>query len=300
MALIHCYECGKEISSLATACPSCGAPPRSAIAPPPLPTQPRRPSRAKQLSWGTIALLTGVVLVMVIRGVTNQPNTSSVAASPMPATAKLATRSSPPVETASESSLSPTVAETPTARLATRSSPPIETASESSLSPAVTETPTAELATRSSPPVETASESSLSPTVAETPTAKLATRSSPPIEAASESSLNPTTTETPYASDESVATATAPRVTYQVIGIPQGDYLNVRGGAGSDYHAVTKLEPGAGGILLGAKRVTKGDTTWQEITFHGQTGWVNAAYIGPETQALTPPTRSPAESSTSP
>src|SRR5207247_8423755 len=72
------------------------------------------------------------------------------------------------------------------------------------------------------------------------------------------------------------------------------------GGAGSDYHAVTKLEPGAGGILLGTKRVTKGDTTWQEITFHGQTGWVNAAYIGLETQVPTPPTRSPAESSTSP
>src|SRR5215469_8006566 len=26
MSLIRCYECGKEISSLATACPSCGAP----------------------------------------------------------------------------------------------------------------------------------------------------------------------------------------------------------------------------------------------------------------------------------
>jgi len=44
-----------------------------------------------------------------------------------------------------------------------------------------------------------------------------------------------------------------PRVTYQVIGIPQGDYLNVREGAGSDYQVVTKLEPGTGGILLGAK-----------------------------------------------
>src|SRR5947208_38541 len=198
MALIRCYECDKEMSSLATACPSCGAPPRSAIAPPPLPTQPRRPSRAKRLSWGTIALLTGVVLVLVIRGVTNQPNTSSVTASPTPATAKLATRSSPPIETASENSLSPTVTETPTAKL------------------------------RSSPPIEAASESSLSPTVTETPTAKL--RSSPPIEAASENSLSPTITETPTASDESVATATAPRATYQVIGIPQGDYLNVRGG----------------------------------------------------------------------
>src|SRR5439155_11307091 len=153
MALIRCYECDKEMSSLATACPSCGAPPRSAIAPPPLPTQPRRPSPAKQLFWGTIALLTGVVLALVIRGVTNQPNTSSVAASPTPATAKLATRSSPPVETASEGSLSPTVTETPTAKVARRSSPPIETASENSLSPTIAETTTAKVATSSSPPI---------------------------------------------------------------------------------------------------------------------------------------------------
>jgi len=97
-----------------------------------------------------------------------------------------------------------------------------------------------------------------------------------------------------------VATATPPLATYQVIGIPQGDYLNVREGAGADYQVVTKLEPGTGGILLGTRRVANGDTTWQEITVDGQTGWVNAAYIGLETQVSTPPTRSPAESSTRP
>src|SRR5438874_6492160 len=244
MALIRCYECGKEISSLATACPSCGAPPQSTIVPPPLPTETRPASRAKQLSWGTIALLTGVVLVLVIRGVTHQPNTPSLAASPRPATAESATRSSPP----------------------------IETASQSSPSPIATETPTAESATRSSPPIETASDSSPSPTAAETAST----------------------------SDVSVATATPPRATFQVIGIPQGDYLNVREGAGPDYQVATKLEPGTGGILLGTKRVANGATTWQEITVHGQTGWVNAAYIALETQAPTSPTRSPAESSTAP
>src|SRR6266513_248029 len=216
MALIRCYECGKEISSLATACPSCGAPPQSTIVPPPLPTEARPASRAKQLSWGTIALLTGVVLVLVIRGVTHQPNTPSLAASPTPATAESATTSSPPIETASQSSPSPTAA------------------------------------------------------------------------------------ETAYTSDASVATATPPRATFQVIGIPEGDYLNVREGAGPDYQVATKLEPGTGGILLGTKRVANGATTWQEITVHGQTGWVNAAYIALETQAPTSPTRSPAESSTAP
>jgi Bacterial SH3 domain len=238
MALIRCYECDKEISSLATACPSCGAPSRTTIVPPPppLPTEARPASRAKQLFWGTIALLTGVVLVLVIRGVTHQLNPLSVGASPTPATAESATRSSPSIQTASESLPSPTAAETPTAESATGSSLPIETATES-----------------------------------------------PP---------SSTDAETPYASDASVPTATPPRATYQVIGIPQGDYLNVREGAGSDYQVVTKLEPGTGGILLGTKRVANGATTWQEIAVHGQTGWINAAYIAPETQVPTSPTES--------
>jgi uncharacterized protein YgiM (DUF1202 family) len=97
-----------------------------------------------------------------------------------------------------------------------------------------------------------------------------------------------------------VATATPHRATYQVIGIPQGDYLNVREGAGSDYQVVTKLEPGTGGILLGTERVANGATTWQEITVDGQTGWVNAAYIALETQATTLQTPSPTESSIAP
>jgi uncharacterized protein YgiM (DUF1202 family) len=237
MALIRCYDCGKEISSLATACPSCGAPPRPTIVPPPLPPQ---SSRAKQLSWGTIALLMGVVLVLVIRGVTHQANSLSVATSPTPATREAITRSSTPVETASQSS--PSLA--------------------------ATETPPVEAITTSSTPVETASQSS--PSLA--------------------------ATETPSGSDASVATAPPPRGTYQVVGIPLSDYLNVREGAGSDYPVVTQLEPGTGGILLGSKRIANGATTWQEITVHGQTGWVNAAYIALETQA--PP--SPTESSTAP
>jgi len=267
MALIRCYECGKEISSLATACPFCGAPPRSTTVPPPLPIQARPASRAKQLSLGTIALLTGVVLVLVIRGVTYQLNTPSLAASPTPAIAESAPRSSPPVETALQSSASH----------------------------AATETPTTESALASSPPVEAASESSASPTAAETPTTESAPTSSPPFETASESSASPAAAETPYAADASVATAPA-QAKYHVVGIAPGDYLNVREGAGSDYQVVTKLEPGTGGILLGTKRVASGATTWQEITVNGQTGWVNAAYIALETQVPTSPT----ESSTAP
>src|SRR5258708_1139216 len=130
MALVRCYECGKEISSLATACPSCGAPPQSAI-PPPLPAEAPPPSRAKQVFGGTIALLTGVVVVLVIRGVTHQPNSLSVATSPTPATAEATTTSSLPVEATSQSSPSLTIAETPTAEANMTSSLPVESTSQS-------------------------------------------------------------------------------------------------------------------------------------------------------------------------
>src|ERR1051325_8538621 len=186
MALIHCSECGKEISSLATACPSCGAPPPPSIVPPPLPMRARPASPAKQFLVGTLTVLTGAALVWAIRGLTHQPNTpSSVAASPTPATAE------------------------------SRSSPPIEMALQRSGSPAPTETPTAESATTSSPPVETPSQSSPSTLPAETPTEESATTSSPPVETASENSPSTTPAETPSVSDASVATAPPARATYQ-------------------------------------------------------------------------------------
>jgi len=73
----------------------------------------------------------------------------------------------------------------------------------------------------------------------------------------------------------------------------------VRAGAGSNYPLVTKLEAGTGGIGLGTKRATNGPTTWQEITVHGHTGWVNADYIARESQTApeSPGSPSPAESS---
>jgi hypothetical protein len=87
------------------------------------------------------------------------------------------------------------------------------------------------------------------------------------------------------ASPADVERATPAPVTYRVIKISQGDYLTVRTGAASNYPVVMKLEPGTGGIVLGANRVTNGETTWQEIIVNGRTGWVNADYIAPATQS---------------
>jgi len=77
--------------------------------------------------------------------------------------------------------------------------------------------------------------------------------------------------------------------------VPTGDYLNVREGAGSNYPVIATLEPGTGGIVLGTERVANGETTWQEISIRGRSGWVNADYIALETQAPASPTPSPAQ-----
>jgi uncharacterized protein YgiM (DUF1202 family) len=90
----------------------------------------------------------------------------------------------------------------------------------------------------------------------------------------------------------SAMAAPSQRTTYQVIGISESDSLNVREGAGSDYQVVTQLQPDERGIRLGTKRVTNGATTWQQVIVHGQTGWVNAAYIRSDTQAVTSTTQS--------
>ena len=50
-----------------------------------------------------------------------------------------------------------------------------------------------------------------------------------------------------------------------------------------------RLEPGSGGIVLGANRVANAETMWQEIIVNGRIGWVNADYIAPETQSVASP-----------
>jgi hypothetical protein len=125
--------------------------------------------------------------------------------------------------------------------------------------------------------------------------AELATTSSTPVEVAPQTFPESTFTATPNAVDASLATATPAPSTYRVIGVSRGDYLNVREGAGSNYPVIATIEPGTGGIVLGTKRTANGETTWQEISIRGHSGWVNADYIALETQAPASPTPSPTQ-----
>src|SRR5260370_4389554 len=124
--------------------------------------------------------------------------------------------------------------------------------------------------------------------------AELATTSSTPVEVAPQTFPAPTFAAAPNALDASVPTATPAPATYRVIGVSRGGYLNVREAAGSNYPVIARLEPDTGASTLGTKRTANDETTWQEIFVDGHSGWVNAYYIGLETQGPASPTPSPA------
>jgi uncharacterized protein YraI len=68
---------------------------------------------------------------------------------------------------------------------------------------------------------------------------------------------------------------------YEVVSIPNGDYLNVRSGAGSTYPIIGRLAPGTGGISSTAAAVKNGDTAWLRISVGNLSGWVNSDFLKP-------------------
>lgn len=73
MALIKCTECGKEISTKATACPNCGAPVNSADVTPettmsPIPEEPKEGKKEKKKGscFGTALKMFGVLIILII------------------------------------------------------------------------------------------------------------------------------------------------------------------------------------------------------------------------------------------
>lgn len=60
MALIHCPECGREVSSQAPACPACGYPLQRTAEPP---ARPPAPVLQSPHLWGRVALVLGAWLV---------------------------------------------------------------------------------------------------------------------------------------------------------------------------------------------------------------------------------------------
>jgi hypothetical protein len=73
---------------------------------------------------------------------------------------------------------------------------------------------------------------------------------------------------------------------YSVIGIENGDTLNVRSRPDENSSIVTKLRNGYGGIIIGGEVVWNGGDDWVPILFSNTKGWVRPKYLAPNGQPI--------------
>lgn len=64
-----------------------------------------------------------------------------------------------------------------------------------------------------------------------------------------------------------------------VVGVEEGDTLNVRSIPSVDGDVVTELDPLATGLVASGHNRTVGNALWVEISVGGQSGWVNGTYV---------------------
>lgn len=80
-------------------------------------------------------------------------------------------------------------------------------------------------------------------------------------------------------------------VTFEVIGVPEGDTLSVRSDAGANFDSVAELVNGDGGIRILGMPVMNGRDDWVHISFAGGDGWVRPKYLRREqapSQSMSP------------
>jgi uncharacterized protein YraI len=80
---------------------------------------------------------------------------------------------------------------------------------------------------------------------------------------------------------------------YHVVNVANGDYLNIRSGAGSAYPLVGRLAAGAGNISSTGKTRKNGNTTWVFISAGSISGWANADFLQPGDANVNPPSPTP-------
>jgi hypothetical protein len=104
-----------------------------------------------------------------------------------------------------------------------------------------------------------------------------------------ESTPVPTPTPLPT-SDPAVVPAPESITTYRVVGVPAGDFLNLRTGPGQNYPIVQRLQNGLDGITLLGSPVNNDGTIWQKIDSRGTQGWAVLSYLVAGTVITVKPT----------
>jgi len=108
----------------------------------------------------------------------------------------------------------------------------------------------------------------------------------------------PTISTTPTATP--TASVMRASLLYHVVNVANGDYLNIRSGAGSAYPVVGRLGAGAGNISSTGKTRKNGTTTWLFISAESISGWVNADFLQPGEAKVNPPSPTPSALKSSP
>jgi uncharacterized protein YraI len=106
--------------------------------------------------------------------------------------------------------------------------------------------------------------------------------------------VNATSSATPTASVMRGA------LVYHVVNVANGDYLNIRSGAGSTYPVVGRLAAGAGNISSTGKTRKNGNTTWVFISAESISGWTNADFLQPGDAKVNTPSPTPSALKSSP
>jgi uncharacterized protein YraI len=74
--------------------------------------------------------------------------------------------------------------------------------------------------------------------------------------------------------------AAGPR--YMVSGVRPDDTLNLRAGPGAAQRILAKIGPAEGGLVARGPEERSEGQLWIEVSWRGQAGWVNSAYLKPE------------------
>jgi uncharacterized membrane protein len=82
-----------------------------------------------------------------------------------------------------------------------------------------------------------------------------------------------------------------PGISYRVTGVAAGDVLNVRRAADPGAEKIGSLSAGASGVVVTGSRVEwDGAVWWGVVLPRGESGWVNARFLTPESDRAGPET----------
>lgn len=84
---------------------------------------------------------------------------------------------------------------------------------------------------------------------------------------------------------------------YSVTGVPAGQFLNVRSGAGTSNRILFRIPANSTGVVATGEEVRVGSSVWAKVYWAGKGGWVSKSYLA--SRPVPPPNQPPPPPSSS-